>query len=185
MGTFAVSLLACAAPSAWYPHIPENVTRPLLHMMRPLVRWDFAPMNAGSFLAPRLGLGELHGTRSMLPLVVAGLLAVFAVAWAERQRWNRALLLTGGMFVCSWIVTPLISEDPSHTLLARDAMNYVTRYWSPSGNDLPARLERRLQEGNVSTRELERLREAYDETGRRLDVARLDRMIAARGSSRE
>jgi hypothetical protein len=185
VGTFAVSLLACAAPSAWYPHIPENVTRPLLQMMRPLVRWDFAPMNLGSFVAPRLGLDGFIGTRSMLPLVLVGLFAVFAVAWADRDRWNRALFLTGGMFVCSWIVTPLISEDPSHTLLARDAMTYVTRYWSPPGNDLPARLERQLREGDVSTRDLERLREAYDETGRRLDVARLDRMIARRGSSRE
>lgn len=180
VGGFAVSLLACGGPSAWYPHIPENVTRPLVQMMRPLVRWDFAPMNVGSYLVSTLGLGELSGSRSMLPLALVALFAVFAVAWAERDGWNRALVLTGGMFVCSWIVTPLIAEDPAHTTAARDAMSYVTRYWTPGGHDVPARLEPRVREGTASERDLERLRDAYDEIGRVADAARISRMLAER-----
>lgn len=179
VGMFAVSLLACGGPSAWYPHIPENITRPLVQMMRPLVRWDFAPMNLGSYLAERVG-ADFTGTRSMLPLALLALASVFAVAWAERDRWNRAMLLTGGMFVCSWIVTPLISEDPAHTMLARDAMSYVTRYWSPPGHDFPTRTEPRVREGTASERDLVRLREAYEEIGRRADAARIDRMLAER-----
>ena len=180
VGMFATSLLASGGPSAWYPHIPENITRPLVQMMRPLIRHDFAPLNAGSYLSEALGFGEFFGTRSMTPLILVGLLAVFVVAWAERNGWNRALVLVGGMFVCSWLMTPLISDDGSHTLVAREAMSYVTRYWSPSGHDVPAVLEPRARDGSATTRELERLREAYDECGRFSDAARIARMLAER-----
>lgn len=183
VGMFATSLLLAGGPSAWYPHIPENITRPFLQMMRPLIRHDFAPMNLGSTLSEHLALGDFYGTRSMLPLMLVGLFAVFAVAWNERDGWNRALVLTGGMFITSWLITPQIGEDYEHTLEARAAMSYVTRYWSPPGHDVPARIEPRMRDGSASDHELMRLMDAYLEIGRTADAERVNRVLAQRAAS--
>ncbi len=163
-GTFSAALIVSGSLAIYYPHVPEAFTRPLPQLVRTLVRHDFAPPNAGTWMANELGL-EWWGTASMIPLFMLGLIALVWVAWGERRFTDRCLVLIGSTFVSSMCLSPMVMDDPSATG-ARDALAYVVRHWQPEGHDLAARLEARIAEGDTSTEVVSRLVRTYEAEGR-------------------
>lgn len=173
LGTLSTGLLVSGSLAVYYPHVPEAFTRPLPQLVRTLVRHDFAPQNAGNWLAARLGL-EWWGTASMLPLFALGLIAIFWVGWGERRLTDRLLVLIGSTFFASMCLSPMVMEDPAATGV-RDALAYVVRYWQPEGHDRAARLEDRLAEGDTAPETWSALIQTYEFEGR---------MSEARGAER-
>ena len=69
LGTAAASLVGSGIPSAYYPHLPPELTRPLPQLFSVLIAHDFAPPNLGNWFG-------VWGTASLLPLFAAGLAAL-------------------------------------------------------------------------------------------------------------
>ena len=114
-------------------------------------------------------------------LALVALVAIVWVAWPERTGWDRTLVLLGSFFFASWILTPLVIDDGAPG--TRDALAFVTCYWRPTGHDLCARLEARMDAGTATDAELERLRDAYEEEGRTPDARRIERRRLAGSAS--
>lgn len=165
VGSAAAGLIASGGPSAWYPHMPEAFTRPISQLMRLLVRHDFAPYNLGSYLSEQFGSGDYFGSRSMLPLSLLGLFAVFWIAWAERRMADRLLILIGTSFVSSTLLSPIVMDDPSAAGVS-GALEYITDHWDPVGHDVAARLETRAREEELDAHEWGLLVRTYEEEGR-------------------
>jgi hypothetical protein len=164
LGTLSAALIVSGSLAIYYPHVPEAFTRPLPQLVRALVRHDFAPPNAGTWIASKFDL-EFWGTASMLPLFVLGLLSLFWVAWGERRFTDRCLVLIGSTFFSSMCLSPMVMEDPSATG-ARDALAYVVRYWQPEGHDRAARLEDQIAHGDASAETWSSLIQTYETEGR-------------------
>lgn len=177
VGATGAAFLASGGPSIYYPHLPEAFTRPLPQLVRWLVRHDFAPYNAGSWLAEQLG-GELWGTRSMLPMFLLALFGLAWIAWSERRLADRFWVLIGASFFGSVFLGPIVADDPSATG-QEDARAYVVRYWDPSGHDLAARLEARARAGEASPEDWARLVRAYEDEGRRSEARSAERRARA------
>jgi hypothetical protein len=183
VGTFsvaslAVGLLASGGPSVYYPHVPEAITRPLPQMLRILVRHDFAPYNAGTFLASTFANARFCGTASMLPLFALGVIALIWTAWGERRTQDRLVVLLGSFFFASWMLTPMIAND-ANAAGASAQMAYVTEYWDPAGCDRAACIEDRIRDGSASERDFTDLPTTYEAEGRN-DDARSARRRAER-----
>ncbi|MBZ0116270.1 MAG: hypothetical protein K8H88_04730, partial [Sandaracinaceae bacterium] len=71
LGTTAAAIALSALPSAYYPHYPPEIDRPLTQVVALLFAHDYAPYNAAHFLG-------VHGSASMWPL---GLLLIAALLW--------------------------------------------------------------------------------------------------------
>jgi YD repeat-containing protein len=179
IGATATAMVASGGPSAYYPHIPEAFTRPLPQLIRPLVQHDFAPSNAGSWLAEQLGT-EWSGTASMVPLFLLGLFALAWIAWTERQLSDRLLVLIGATFFGSALLAPLVRDDPGATGVT-DALAYVVRFWYPPGHDRAARLEERLRRGAGSEADWQRLVQTYEAEGRLTEARDAERRARAAG----
>ncbi|AKF05999.1 hypothetical protein [Sandaracinus amylolyticus] len=185
VGATGAAFLASGGPSIYYPHLPEAFTRPVPQLVRWLVRHDFAPYNAGSWIAQQLG-DELWGTRSMVPLFVLALLALVWIAWAQRRLTDRLLVLIGASFFGSTFLAPIVADDPNATG-APDALAYVVRFWEPEGHDVAARLEQRTESGDATPEDWARLVRTYEEEGRRSEARsaeRRARSAAGLGASR-
>ncbi len=179
LGATSVGLLLQGGPSAYYPHLPEAFTRPLPQLLRPLVRYDFAPYNAGRYLFGWVG------TSSMIPLFALFALILAWIAWGERRLQDRLVVWLGSFLFASWMLGPFISADPAHEAGALDARRYVEDHWAPRGEDERSRLEARRVAGTASERELERLLALDLEEGRRAEAERalraLERLRQAAG----
>lgn len=182
VGATATAFLASGAISAYYPHVPEAFTRPLPQLIRPLVRNDYAPYNAGSWIAEQLG-GEWCGSATMVPMLALACFALAWIAWSERRMTDRLIVLILSSFLGSTMMAPLVADDPSATGVA-SALEYVTRFWDPSGCDRAARLERRIREahGAASEAEWRALIASYTETGRMQDARSAERRARAAGA---
>ncbi|MDQ3036763.1 MAG: hypothetical protein M3Y87_30500 [Myxococcota bacterium] len=179
VGATGAALIVAGSLSVYYPHVPEAFTRPLPQLVRPLVRHDFAPYNAGTWLARELGV-ELVGTASMLPLFLLALFALFWVAWGERRTTDRLLVLIGAAFFGSTFLGPMVAEDPT-AIGAPDALAYVVRYWEPEGHDRAARLEARIDAGDASAEEWSHLVHTYEAEGRRAEARSTERRARSAG----
>jgi len=69
VGTAAASVVASGIPSAYYPHLPPEFTRPLPQLFSVLVAHDFAPPNLGNWFG-------VWGTASIVPLCASALAAL-------------------------------------------------------------------------------------------------------------
>lgn len=178
LGAFAVAslsvgLLASGAPSIYYPHLPEAITRPIPQLIAVLVKFDFAPYNAGSYFAARLGR-DWHGTSSMLPILLLGLFAVIFAAWGERRLQDRLWVFLVSLLFSSWMLAPLVAQD-SNAATARDATGHLLGYWDPAGFDEAARIEARIRAGNASDADYRRLPAVYEGEGRVIDQRAAER----------
>jgi hypothetical protein len=137
VGTTATGLVASGLPSAYYPHLPPELTRPIGQLFGTLLSHDYAPYNAGSFLG-------WTGTAAMVPLfaLFAGSLA-WAVAGTRFALRDRASILVGALFVGGVLVGPHLQSGADDPAVAR-AVAFVTTRWSPKGDDVAARREREL-----------------------------------------
>lgn len=179
IGATGAALVVSGSLSVYYPHVPEAFTRPLPQLVRPLVRHDFAPYNAGSWIASELG-GALWGTASMVPVFVLALFALFWIAWGERRLTDKLLALIGAAFFGSTFLGPMVAEDPT-AAGAPDALAYVVRYWQPEGHDLASRLEERIERGEASEDDWRELVRTYRAEGRAAEARSAERRAERAG----
>ena len=164
LGCSAAALLASGVPSAYYPHLPPEFTRPLPQLFSVLIAHGFAPLNFGNLLG-------VWGGVSMLPLLgVALALLGSALSWAQRSRaavGGVALLTAAVCLVPLWLRP---REEPG----VQKAVAFVTGRYSPAGHDQAARLHEALRAAGPQgdAREWERLRALYLAEGRTAEAAR-------------
>ncbi len=158
LGCTLAGLLASGIPSAYYPHLPPEVTRPLPQIFAVLIAHDFAPMNLGQWLG-------LFGTASMLPLMAAGLLALWLCASSLVAR-ARALVLAASLVVAALLMVPVCTR-PAQEPGVQEALGFITRRFWPAGHDRAARLRAQLKaQPSASPAERAALAELYRSEGR-------------------
>jgi hypothetical protein len=163
LGSLLAALLASGVPSAYYPHLPPELTRPLPQLFAVLIAHDYAPPNAGAWLG-------LYGSLSMLPWLLAMLCAVAMCLRSLADARARVLLLLGGAFVGLCLTLPLWRRPADEPGVA-DAVAFVTRHFSPAGHDAAARLASALHaRTSLSAADLQRLAELYALEGRQREA---------------
>jgi hypothetical protein len=130
LASTVIALLLSGTVSAYYPHVPEPMSRPVRDLVEPLVRYDFAPHNAANLFG-------LYGTASMWPWALLMLLVIATlVRHALRQNGLLSKLAT---FACAAVLGGLFGfaflSDTTETNHARGALALVTQRWEPSGHD--------------------------------------------------
>ncbi len=171
VGATAVGLLLSGVPSAYYPHYPIPVDRPVTQIVTVLVAHDFAPYALAN-------VAGIHGTLSMLPLAA---LAVGALAWvvlAARDRRTRAVAVIGGAAVALVIAAPLLVDPRPGAPEIDEARAFITRSWTPEGHDRAARAEVELR-ASPSAEGYRRQADRYRAEGRHTE-ARVAEARAAR-----
>lgn len=154
LGGLAVALLASGLPSAWYPHLPEAIDRPLPQLFLPALAGGFTPNTAGDLL----GLG---GTVAALPMAaLAALVLIFVAshpgvgAAAGKSVGRKRLWRTGGAAVVATLALHPLFWTPTRTLgqttQARSAVAFVLEHWSPAGQDRASILAAALKRGEVT-----------------------------------
>ncbi len=154
LGATLVGFVASGVPSAWYPHLPEGLTRPLPQLFGPLLAGGYAPYNAANLL-------DLWGGWSMAPWYLA-LAGVWVAAGAQGTwpglpmplgrklrmagpLWSRRF--AGGAAVAAVLLVPLLGDpkasEPKHAATVARDRSFVTRHWRPAGHDRVARLQAR------------------------------------------
>jgi len=177
LGTCAAGLVASGVPSVYYPHIPEEVTRPLPQLFAVLVTHGYAPKTA-------LGALGVHGGAAMLPLALLAALALAGLvhrASTSVRRRRAAWALGLAVAVMSSGVAALLPAalGPDETQPIVDARAFVTEHWQPEGHDRAARLEAELRARPGDAALAERLAVTYDAEGRAREAARVRRRAAA------
>jgi hypothetical protein len=159
LGCTALALPASGAPSAYYPHLPPELTRPLPQLFQVLIEHDYAPYNAGSLLG-------LFGTYSMLPLPAAGVFALWWTLGSVHGAANKLKICAGAALIALGLSWPLLTR-PTPEPGVSAATAFITGRWSPAGHDLAANLQERLRASRRDDSELRaRLAEALREEGR-------------------
>jgi hypothetical protein len=141
LATSCVALVLSGAVSAYYPHVPESMLRPLRDLVEPLVRYDFAPHNVANLFG-------LYGTESMLPWALL-LMVVIATLVVLAMRRSTPLQRVMTLLIAVCMAGPLgraSLAEPTETNHARSALALVTRSWEPSGHDTLAALLRERAE---------------------------------------
>ena len=159
IGLTAVGLLLSGVPSAYYPHYPVEIDRPLSQVARVLIEHGFAPFNGASWVG-------VYGTASMIPLALAAVLGLCWIVWSLRRPLDRALVLFGGTLVAALVTWPLALDPRPGEPEVQRANGLITRTWEPAGHDLPARLERTLRRDGDDPAGYRRLAELYEAEGR-------------------
>ncbi|HJL15712.1 MAG TPA: hypothetical protein RMH99_08655 [Sandaracinaceae bacterium LLY-WYZ-13_1] len=164
VGATAAGLVLSGVPSAYYPHYPIEVDRPVTQVVSVLIDHGYAPYTFANLLG-------VYGGWSMVPL---GGLAVAALAWvvlAHRDRLGRAVAALGGALVATAICVPLLIDPrPGHPEV-RDAVALITRTWKPAGHDAAARLAARL-DADAPPSSYRRLAALYEAEGRDREARR-------------
>lgn len=165
LGCTLAGFVASGLPSAYYPHLPPELTRPLPHLIWLLVGHGYAPHNAGALVG-------VHATASMLPLFAA--FGIGLVSCLGRVAGSRAgaFILALALAVAAALLLPLHTSSGDAGAIAR-ARAFVTGRWTPAGHDVAARLSRELRSrGTLPDPELRRLADLYDAEGRARDARR-------------
>jgi hypothetical protein len=160
LGTLMAGIGACALVSVYYPHVPEQITRPLPQFIRILIDHDYAPMNLGNFRG-------LWGTASMLPLF--GLFAVIALVVATAEpNWKLIIALP----LAIMLLGPL-AMSPGKSKAAKAAVARVVRKWNPRDYDKAGVLAKKLVLEGGSASEWLELKRLYKREGRREEAKRV------------
>lgn len=158
VGLTGVGLLLSAVPSAYYPHYPPEIDRPLTQVVRVLVEHGYAPFT----LANRVGV---YGTFAMIPLALTAVGALAWIALGARRTSERAVGVIGGALIAVLVSVPLAIDPRPDAPEVRTAVGLITRTWQPAGHDAAARLERSLR-GDAQPEGYRRLAELYEAEGR-------------------
>lgn len=171
LGATAAGFVASGIPSAYYPHFPPEIDRPLTQIVRVLIEHDFAPYAA-------LNLFGVYGTISMVPLAIVMLgCLVWMVSMVDGVR-ARVIAGVLGALLAVGITWPLQTDPrPGHPEI-RNALGFITGVWDPAGHDLAARLEAQLRSRGDRDGYL-RLAELYASEGRDRDALRARARAAA------
>lgn len=167
LGTACASVIASGVASAYYPHLPPELTRPLPQLLRVLITHGYAPPNLGNLLG-------VWSTPSMIPLLCAALAALGLCAWSAGSDWPsgvrtraRATTSAWALLTASLCVAPVWVRPRAEPGVTK-AIAFVTRRFFPSGHDRAARLRARLASaGSDAAPALwEQLRQLYADEGR-------------------
>jgi hypothetical protein len=134
LGATLAALALSGIPSLYYPHLPEDLDHPFGQLFTILIAHDFAPTNALAFL-------DVHGSRSMAPLLVVPVAILLRVVLAARRRIYTLVLST-----CVALLVVLVPGDSGEYVsspVAR-AIEFVTGHWSPAGFDRVAVIQARM-----------------------------------------
>jgi hypothetical protein len=165
LGGALTAFVLSGAPSAYYPHLPPEFTRPVSQLIAVLVAHGFAPHNAGNLLG-------LHGTLSMLPLALAALLGLGLCLTGVRGRRTRLAIVGMSLAVAGGLLVPLTLRPAREPGVAK-AVAFVTRRWAPAGHDAAATLAARLRSGRaLRDEELRELAALYAAEGREREAKR-------------
>ncbi|MCB9596185.1 MAG: hypothetical protein H6719_25915 [Sandaracinaceae bacterium] len=176
VGATAVGLLLSGVPSAYYPHYPIPVDRPVTQIVAVLMAHGYAPYTAANLLGVYAGW-------SMIPLALLGLATLVWIIEATPERSVRITAAIGGLLVAIGLAYPLtIDPRPGHAEIL-EAQAFITRMWTPEGHDDAARLAASLAE-TPEPEGFERLAELLDAEGR-ANEARAARAHAARLAPRD
>jgi hypothetical protein len=158
-------MLASGLPSAYYPHLPPELTRPLPQLFGILIAHDYAPPNAGAWFGA-------YGTGSMLPLLAAALGALALCLRPVAGATARAVLAGMSLLAAVALCMPLFMRPAEEPGVA-EAVAFITRHWSPEGHDAAAKLRAVLQRSRpVRDADLRRLAELYLAEGRTHEAQR-------------
>jgi hypothetical protein len=173
VGATATAMLASGLPSAYYPYMPPEITRPLPQLFAVLIAHDYAPRNAGALVS-------VFGSASMAPLAVVALAALALCLRSVAGMRSRATVAAGALLCCLALATPLWIR-PKREPGVQEAVAFITRRWTPAGHDAAARLaaEIRAQDQPAPSR-LERLSRLYLAEGREREA----KQVSSRGASK-
>ena len=120
VGLVATSLVASGILSAYYPHVPEAITRPL-HLVIVLFRENLVPANMGELVG-------LAGTASMLPWFAA-MIAVPVMLLHREALPTRDTVLSAvfALVVALGAIWALAAPEPSAA--AHDRIDFVVDHW--------------------------------------------------------
>lgn len=152
-----VALALSGVTSAYYPHYPAEIDRPLTQVVRVLIDHGYAPSSAANLFG-------VYGGASMIPLALIFAASLAWIAWTMRRTWERALVLVGGAAVAIALIWPLGLDPRPDEREVRAAVALITRTWHPAGHDEAAELARSLEDDDASG--YRRLAELYDAEGR-------------------
>ncbi len=180
LGTCAAGLVASGIPSVYYPHLPEELTRPLPQLFAVLLAHGYAPKAA-------LGCLDVHGGLAMLPLAALALAGLGLLVHRASARANggldgraaRALGLSLASAAVAGVALLPTALGPAETPAVVDARAFVTEHWQPAGHDRAAQLEAAFRASPADTALAERLALTYDAEGRLREAARVRRVAAA------
>src|SRR5690606_27905521 len=127
------ALVISGVPAVYYPHVPPEMTRPLVELFIPLITYGFAPYTA-------LNEMDIWGTLSMAPLAAWWLVAMVWV-WSAEPTWKH--FLAAPLMIAVLLPHLVVPDDAPKTtsFVAR-----ITRKWDPINRDKPALLARKLIE---------------------------------------
>lgn len=149
LGGLATSLLASGLPSAWYPHLPEALSRPLPQLFLPALSGGFVPRTAAALLG-------MQGWVAALPLLGVGVLVLATTAtadWGGTDRLGLGALggrLAAGAAVAALAAVPVLYQPDlsgREWKEADGATAFVLEHWSPPGQDLASALRADLEAG--------------------------------------
>lgn len=143
VGTTLVGLVLSGIPSAYYPHYPIPVDRPLSQVVAVLIDHGYAPYTASN-------LSGVYSGASMIPLAVLGVVAIGWLAWALETPRERALALGAGTALALALIWPLAIDPRPDEPRVREAVALITETWMPLGHDRVARLSLRLRDAPTS-----------------------------------
>jgi hypothetical protein len=168
LAAMLAGLLASGLPSAYYPHLPPELTRPLPQLFAVLIAHDYAPHNAGAWVG-------LYGSASMLPLLAVALAVLWSCLSSVAGFRDRALLASFSLVVAVALLAPLWHR-PAQEPGVPEAVAFITTHFSPQGHDAVARLSAKLRSQRALHEEdLRLLSELYEAEGRRQQAARARR----------
>lgn len=167
VATLVAGICVAGLTSVYYPHLPREITRPLRQLVPVLLAHGYAPTNV-------LGVVGIHGTTSMLPLLVAFALAPVSLVVRAASVPRVALL---ACLLAAALLTPSLAL-PDAATKTHKALRFITTHWSPGGHDRAAVLSRRLCAESSAGQKLlrEELARVYEREGRlreARDVGRL------------
>jgi hypothetical protein len=186
LGTAAASLVASGIPSAYYPHLPPELTRPLPQLFSVLITHGFAPPNLANWLG-------IWGTASIIPLYAAGLTALTLCARAahsgtradatdsatpaansRKAAMPSTLALSATAFVTAAVCLAPLSRRPTSERGVAKAVGFVTGRYPPSGHDRAARLREQLSAAghNADPNQWQALERLYRQEGREKEANR-------------
>jgi len=162
VGTTGVGLLLSGVPSAFYPHYPIPVDRPLTQIVSVLAAHDFAPFTASNLVG-------VYGALSMLPLLFVAVAAWLWVASALPDKRARASAVLGGLVFLAALAIPLSWDPrPGHADVD-EARAFIISTWTPEGHDRVSRLRETLADEPEGYRTLAEL---LDREGRHAEATR-------------
>ena len=163
------ALVASGLASAYYPHIPPEITRPLSQLLPILIAHDYAPNTAASWIG-------VYGTASMVPIAVVSLVAVVHIVRGDV--WPRAVanLFAGAALAFAALFALSYSGEAAPPY---DAIALITRTWNPKGHDAASQLEQEAERA-ASIDTYDQLIALYLEEGRQAEAQHTQRRRDAR-----